>query len=161
VEQTNDMVIVVKAGYRAIGLKWEGTFAEAGAGGIRRVHEQLQGRLPEIPEPASLTHFYGLSYHAYPGSERFIHYAVVESGDSTGYVPEGMAAVEVPTMSYAKCEHTQGQNIDRSYHNVYDWIARQGYSAFRGEMTHSEIYSMDRDPYDPDPEFTIMIPIEK
>ncbi len=76
-EQTNDTIIVVKAGYRAIGLKWEGTFAEAGAGGIRRVHEQLQGRLPEIPEPASLTHFYGLSYHAYPGSERFIHYAVV------------------------------------------------------------------------------------
>jgi predicted transcriptional regulator YdeE len=161
-EQINDTIVVTKEAYRAIGLKWEGTFAEAGAGGIRRIHEQLRERMREIPQPASMTHFYGLSYQAYPGNAGFVHYAVVETTDDAGYVPEGMTAVEVPTLSYAKCEHAKGQSIDKSYRNVYEWIERQGYAAVSpGELTHCEIYSLSRDPYDPDPEFTIMIPIER
>ncbi|MFC4598262.1 GyrI-like domain-containing protein [Cohnella hongkongensis] len=159
-EQISDTVVVTKEGYRAIGLKWEGTFAEAGAGEIRRVHEKLRKRLDEIPRPASLSYFYGLSYHANPDSAGFVHYAVVETKDDTGFVPEGMVAIEVPTLSYAKCEHVKGRNIDKSYRNVYEWIERQGHALFRGDLTHCEIYSLSRDPYDPDPEFTIMIPID-
>ncbi len=160
-EQTNETIVVKKEGYRAIGLKWEGTFAEAGAGGIRRIHEKLRARLREIPEPVTLAHFYGLSYHANPGNAGFVHYAVVETTDDTGYVPGGMVAVEVPTLSYAKCEHARGQSIDKSYRNIYEWIEQQGYSVSRGELTHCELYSLSRDSYDPDPEFTIMIPVEK
>ncbi len=160
-EQHNDTVVVAKEGFRAVGLKWEGTFAEAGAGGIRRIHEKLRARMKEIPEPVSTTHFYGLSYHAYPGGEGFTHYAVIETTDGTGYVPEGMVAVEVPTLNYAKCEHAKGGSIDTSYRNIYKWIEDRGYSVFQGELTHFEIYSLSRDPYDPDPEFTIMIPIQR
>lgn len=76
-------------------------------------------------------------------------------------IPSGMVQVSVPTLTYAKCEHRKGQDIDRSYQNIYAWIEQQGFSLFKGDLTHFEEYPMNQDPHTKDPEFTIMIPISK
>ncbi|MNJ42328.1 Bacterial transcription activator, effector binding domain [compost metagenome] len=162
-EQANEAAVVTKQAFYAIGLRWEGTFAEAGEGGIREIHQELQRRQEEIPGIADSSSFYGLSYHAYPGGTGFVHYAVFEVSDSArDEVPNGMVMVEVPTMKYAKCEHRAEQDVGQSYNNIYAWIEQQGHMMLPQEgkgLTHFEIYPSRQDPYSTHPEFTIMIPI--
>jgi predicted transcriptional regulator YdeE len=157
-EQVNETNLVTKPAFLAVGLRWEGTFAEVREGGIRLVHQELRRRLQEIPHVVDPENFYGLSYHAYPGGEGFTHYAVFEVTE-LGLIPEGMLDIQVPALTYAKCEHRKGQRIDQSYTNIYAWIEQQGYSSSNGELTHFEVYPLRHDPYDQDPEFTIMIPV--
>jgi predicted transcriptional regulator YdeE len=155
--------VISKPAFTAVGLKWEGTFAEAGSGSIRAVHEKLIRLLPDIPGQTAPGLFYGLSYHAHPGAPGFIHYAVVEVEGSrlSESIPNELLCLEVPGMTYAKCEHRKGQSIDKSYQNIYLWIESQGFQLADAELTHFEIYRADHDPYGTDPEFAILIPIAK
>ncbi|WP_019637467.1 GyrI-like domain-containing protein [Paenibacillus fonticola] len=162
--QVNETVIVTKQAFSAVGLRWEGTFAEAGAGGIRVIQRELQHRCGEIRGIADPGHFYGLSYHAYPGGTGFVHYAVFEVTDADQEeVPEGMVMVHVPAMKYAKYEHRAGQNIGDSYSGIYAWIEQQQdlrtLPQEGDELTHFEIYPSNQDPDSTHPEFTIMIPV--
>lgn len=155
-EQKNEAMFMTKESFQAIGLKWEGTFAEAGAGGIRAVQKELHNRLKEIKHIVDPEKLLGLSYHVTEGG--FTHYAVVEV-ERAEDIPDGMTMVTVPTLTYAKCEHKKGQNIETSYTNMYAWIENQGYMLHKGDLTHFEEYPMQQDPYNKDPEFVIMIPV--
>ncbi|WHX48933.1 effector binding domain-containing protein [Paenibacillus woosongensis] len=161
-EQVNEALVVTKQAFSAIGLRWEGTFAEAGEGGIRAIHQELQRRRGEIRGIVDLENFYGLSYHAYPGGIGFEHCAVFEVADADEQVPEGMIKVHVPAMKYAKYEHRAEQNIGESYSSIYAWIEQQGFKLLPQEgeeLTHFEIYPSEQDPYSTSPQFTIMIPV--
>ncbi|HAG01157.1 MULTISPECIES: effector binding domain-containing protein [Paenibacillus] len=159
-QQRNEAALTTKEAFQAVGLKWEGTFADAAAGGIRAVHRQLQERLEEIPHAIHKDTMLGLSYHAFPGGEGFIHYAAVEV-EKLGKVPDGMVNVSVPTLTYAACQHSKEQAIEASYTNIYNWIKEQGYKEYSPDhLTHFEKYPMSQDPYDDHPEFVIMIPVE-
>lgn len=157
-EQKNESVLVTKQSFLAVGLKWEGTFAEAGAGGIRIVQTELQNRLDEIKHVIDSATLLGLSYHTTESG--FTHYAVVMV-DRFEDLPDGMVAITVPTLSYAKCEHKKEQNIETSYNNIYAWIEQEGYKLHNGDLTHFEKYPMKQDPFSSQPEFIIMIPIDK
>lgn len=159
-QQQNEAALTKKEAFQAVGLKWEGTFAEAGAGGIRAVQLQLQQRLDEIPYAIHKETMLGLSYHAFPGGEGFIHYAAVEV-ERVDKLPEGMVAVSVPTLTYACCEHRKEHSIEQSYNNIYAWIREQGCKEYSPDhLTHFEKYPMNQDPYGDGPEFTIMIPVQ-
>lgn len=161
VEQKNKAVLVSKEAFQAVGLKWEGTFEEAAAGGIRLIHEEMHQRLKEIRHVVNGDTLLGLSYHADSDNTGFIHYAVVEV-EKVEDVPEGMTSIFVPSLTYAKCEHRKGQSIEKSYNNIYEWIkAQELVENHVGNLTHFERYPMNQDPYDNDPEFTIMIPVVK
>lgn len=99
-EQKNETHLTSIEAFHAIGLKWEGTFAQAGAGSIRDVHKELQDRLKEIPHVVIPAKMLGLSYHAVPEGQGFIHFAAVEV-DKVEEVPAGMVTVSVPTLTYA------------------------------------------------------------
>ncbi|MGG3282053.1 GyrI-like domain-containing protein [Paenibacillus solani] len=160
IDQRNEATLTRKEAFQAVGLRWEGTFAEAGAGGIRAVHRRLQERLGEIPYAIHTDTMLGLSYHAVPGGDGFIHYAVVEVERIIDRVPDGMVTISVPDLTYAACSHRKEQSIDQSYNNIYAWIKEQGYSEYNPDhLTHFEKYPMSQDPYADDPEFTIMIPV--
>lgn len=159
-EQFTQPVIVTKPAFHAVGLKWEGTFAEAAAGGIRLVHQEIQRRFREIPHVVNPDKLLGLSYHAQPEGNGFTHYAVVEVA-KVEQIPSGMVQVSVPTLTYAKYEHRKGLEIEQSYQNIYAWIEQQGFSPLKGGLTHFEEYPMNQDPHTKAPEFTILIPILK
>jgi predicted transcriptional regulator YdeE len=74
-------------------------------------------------------------------------------------IPQGMISIRVPALTYAKCQHTKGQNIDASYLNIFAWIEKHGYQLDKQDVTHFEEYPMAQNPYSNDPEFSIMIPI--
>ncbi|MFD0715694.1 GyrI-like domain-containing protein [Paenibacillus sp. GCM10027626] len=157
-EQKNEAVLVTKEAFKAVGFKWAGTFAEAGAGGIRAVQANMQNRLKEIKHVLHPETLLGLSNHNI--EDGFTHYAVVEVSNIED-IPDGMTTISLPTLTYAKCDHQKGQNIETSYHNISAWIEEQGYKLHKGDVTHFEEYPMHQDPYSNDPEFVIMIPIEK
>jgi predicted transcriptional regulator YdeE len=155
-EQISEVSIVTKPAFQAVGLEWEGTFAEAGAGGIRVVQTEIKNRLQEIKHVLHPDILLGLSHHIQAG--RFTHYAVVEVEQAED-IPPGMLAVSFPAMTYAMCEHQRGQNIDASYTNIFAWIKQQGYELNKASITHFEEYPMAQEPYSKDPQFKIMIPV--
>ncbi|BBI36489.1 GyrI-like domain-containing protein [Cohnella abietis] len=156
--QRNESVLIEKESFNAIGLKWVGTFAEAGAGGIRVVQAEMLNRLKEISHIIHPKTLLGLSYHITEGG--FTHFAAVEV-EQVENIPEGMTAITVPKLIYASCEHKGDQNIDASYKDIYNWIEGRGFELSKGDLTHLEEYPLHQDPYTKDPEFVIMIPIEK
>ncbi|WP_337033457.1 GyrI-like domain-containing protein [Paenibacillus illinoisensis] len=159
-EQVNSSMLVRKEAATIIGLKWEGTFAEAGAGGIREVQTEFKRRLQEISDVLHPQELLGLSYHT--TDTGFVHYVAVEVGEAgASTIPSGMVKVDVPAHDYAKCSHVKGQSVEASYNRIYTWIAEQGHVASQGPLTHYEVYPMDQDPYDPEPEFTIFIPVNQ
>ncbi|WP_099159081.1 GyrI-like domain-containing protein [Virgibacillus ndiopensis] len=161
VEQTNEAKVMSKKAFHAVGLKWEGTFVEAGAGGIRKIQEQMHKRIEEVSNVLNPETLLGLSYHTQPNGKGFTHYAVVEV-ESVESIPEGMISISVPTLTYATCEHKTGQSIEQSYNNIYTWIEKEGLKENNvDDLTHFEKYPMSQDPYNKDPEFTIMIPVIK
>lgn len=134
-----------------------GTFAEAGAGGIRVMHAEMQNRLKEIRHVIRPDTLLGLSFHNIEGG--FTHYAAVEV-DKVEDIPDGMIRIALPARTYAKYEHKKGQDLDASYNTIYAWIESRGYKLHEGGLTHFEEYPMRQDPYSQDPEFVIMIPVE-
>ncbi|WP_405154390.1 GyrI-like domain-containing protein [Paenibacillus sp. FSL K6-0108] len=151
-------MLVRKEAATVIGLKWEGTFAEAGAGGIRVVQTEFKRRLHEISDVLHPQELLGLSFHM--TDTGFIHYVAVEVGErGAEAIPTGMVKVDVPACDYAKCSHVKGQLVEVSYNRIYAWIEDQGHTVADGPLTHYEVYPMDQDPYDPEPEFTIFIPV--
>lgn len=54
--------LVKKDCFLAVGLPWEGTFADADAGEIRKVLKELHQRANEIEYPSSTEEIIGLSY---------------------------------------------------------------------------------------------------
>lgn len=156
-EQKNECMLVTKESFQAVGLKWSGTFAEAGAGGIRLVQAEMKRRINEIKHVVNPHILLGLSCHM--TKDAFTHYSAVEV-EHMEDIPDGMISISPPTLTYAKCEHRRGQSIEASYNNIYAWIEDKGYRLYKGDITHYEEYSIDRDPHAEDPEFVIMIPIE-
>ena len=62
-KQSQSVELIRKEAATMIGLKWEGTFAEAGAGGIRKVQTEFKRRLHEIRNVIRRDELLGLSYH--------------------------------------------------------------------------------------------------
>ncbi|WP_433944452.1 GyrI-like domain-containing protein [Paenibacillus sp. SN-8-1] len=155
---SHEITIVEKPAFQAVGIKWEGTFAEAGAGGIRKVIQELQDRLHEIQHVSDPSTLLGLSYQVTESG--FIHYSAMQVSGADD-IPEGMVSITVPALSYARLEHRKGQNIDKSYERIFAWIEEQGYKKAPGDLTHCEEYPVDQDPHTEEPEFNILIPILK
>ncbi|GMK43697.1 GyrI-like domain-containing protein [Paenibacillus glycanilyticus] len=156
-DQVFEAILVSKPSFQAVGIRWEGTFEEAGEGGIRAVQTEVIRRLAEIRHVVHPDILLGLSYHH--EGDSFIHYAALEV-ERVEDVPEGMDSVTVPALTYAMTEHKKEDNIDSSYTNIFAWIEKQGYPLHKGDVTHFEKYPMAQDPYAKNPEFTIMIPVD-
>lgn len=150
--------LVKKDCFLAVGLPWEGTFADADAGEIRKVLKELHQRANEIEYPSSTEEIIGLSYRKSSEGDRFRHYSLVEV-EKVINIPDGMVALQVPAMKLVKATHHKDEDVASTYQNVYRWIEQQGYKAASVEYTHMEIYPFDRSAYEGTPEFTILIPI--
>ena len=90
-EQVNSVFeLVHKEASVVVGLKWEGTFAEAGAGGIRVIQSEFKRRLNEIQHVLHPDELLGLSYHM--TETGFTHYVGVEVDAATQELPGGNGA---------------------------------------------------------------------
>nr|AAQ83582.1 BH2119-like protein [Cytobacillus firmus] len=156
--------ILTLAAYRAIGLKWEGAFSEI-VPDLKNVIQQMEGRADELEHRINPNVQLGLSYHTIENG--FAHYAVYEVSEEQE-IPDGMIEIRVPEWTYVKTTHNKGEDIQKTYQDLLQWLFDSDYTVFREDgvdyydpympIKH-EHYPVDRDPNDP--HFDIYIPIVK
>ncbi|NHM33990.1 GyrI-like domain-containing protein [Neobacillus terrae] len=156
--------ILTLPAYRAVGLKWEGTFSEI-VPILKNVIQQSEDRADELEYKVKPSVQLGLSYHVVENG--FAHYAVYEVSEEQD-IPDGMIEIRVPEWTYVKTTHNKGKDIQKTYTDLHQWLFDSDYTAFREAgvayydpympIKH-EYYPVDRDPNDP--HFDIYIPIVK
>ncbi len=156
--------IITLPGYRAVGLRWEGTFSEI-VPNLTNVIRQIEERANDLDDKLNPHVQLGLSYHVIENG--FVHYAVYEVSDSQE-IPDGMIEIKVPQLTYVKTTHHKGEEIQKTYTDLHEWLFDGDYTAFRepGVVYYDpympikhEHYPVERDPNDP--HFDIYIPIVK
>lgn len=154
--------IITLPGYRAIGLKWEGTFSEI-VPNLKNVIRQMEERAIELDYKLNPHVQLGLSYHVIENG--FVHYAAYEVNDHQE-IPDGMIEIKIPQLTYVKTTHHKGEDIQKTYMDLHEWLLDSDYSAFMEAGVHyydpympikHERYPVDRD--HSDPHFDIYIPI--
>ncbi|MEH7387681.1 GyrI-like domain-containing protein [Bacillus sp. JJ1521] len=156
--------IITLPSYRAVGLKWEGTFSEI-VPNLKNVIRQIEERANELEYKVNPNVQLGLSYHVIENG--FVHYAVYEVSEEQE-IPNGMIEIRVPELTYLKTTHKKGEDIQETYTDLHKWLFDSDYTAFREvgvdyydpymPIKH-EHNPVDSDPSDP--HFDIFIPIVK
>lgn len=149
---------VQKEAFEIVGVKWQGTYEQAGTGEIRHMMSQFRERVNEIPNAVDTGHLLGISVHDFSGG--FTYYIGLAVKQVT-QVPEGMTSLTVPAQLYATLIHPTGEEVFQSYQAVETWIQQQGYQAVTYPITHLEVYPASYQPLTDQPEFTIHIPIKE
>jgi predicted transcriptional regulator YdeE len=148
--------------YRAVGLKWDGTWTEISD--LKEVIHSMGERMGELQYAVNPDIQLGLSYHSRP--DGFVHYSVYEVIEEQK-LPVGMIEIKVPEMTYLRTQHKKGENIGQTYQNISQWMNESDYKPFEEPnikyydelpIKH-EKYPHDRDLNDP--HFEILIPIVK
>ncbi|WP_286925381.1 MULTISPECIES: GyrI-like domain-containing protein [Lysinibacillus] len=156
--------IITLPAYRAVGLKWEGTFSEI-VPHLKNVIQQAQDRADELENRVNPTIQLGLSYLVMDNG--FAYYAVYEVSEEQE-IPEGMIEISVPEWTYVKTTHQKGKDIQKSYTDLHQWLFESDYTVFREAGVEyydpympikHEHHPVDQDPNDP--HFDIYIPIVK
>jgi predicted transcriptional regulator YdeE len=146
--------------YRAVGLKWEGTYFELPS--LKQVIHEMSTRVTELKGVKHQDIQLGLSYHW--RHDGFVHYSVYEVEEDQ-VIPAGMTEIKVPAMSYLKVHHPKGKNIGDTYTEIYQWFKDSDYTPYRENdvdyydelpIKH-ERYPRDRDINNP--HFEIFIPL--
>ncbi|WP_205825396.1 GyrI-like domain-containing protein [Bacillus sp. RO1] len=147
--------------YRAMGLKWEGSYAEVPK--LRELIIQMSNRVNELSYVKNPGTQLGLSYHL--RSDGFIHYSGFEVDEKQELLPR-MVEITVPEMSYLKVAHPKGKDLGVTYTEIYQWFKECDYKPLKEKgieyyddlpIKH-ERYPVDRNLEDP--HFEILIPIE-
>ncbi|UFT99578.1 GyrI-like domain-containing protein [Radiobacillus kanasensis] len=152
--------IMVKPGYRALGLKWDGAYSEIPS--LKETISKVFSRRKELEHAVEPDVQLGLSYHLRP--DGFVHYSVYEVSEEQS-IPEGMVEIRVPEMTYLITHHEKGQDIGQTYMGIAEWLKESDYKPFQESdkeyfdslpIKH-ERYPDDRDLTDP--HFDILIPV--
>jgi predicted transcriptional regulator YdeE len=149
--------IIQKAGFKALGLKWQGTFEEASKGGIQKLFPELKTVSEGIENKVDPGLVIGLSYHNLSGG---LTYYLCHEVNEIGEIRYGLEIVEVPSYTYAVLEH-EGPNIMESYQLLYSWIEQQGCSLDQQILQHLEEYSAEYEPHEDSVKLNIYIPIKQ
>ncbi|MFD1018355.1 GyrI-like domain-containing protein [Thalassobacillus hwangdonensis] len=160
--ESQDWKIAEIPGYRALGYKWEGSYAEVGS--LKEVIYRMSDRVNELDFAVNPETQLGLSYHLRP--DGFVHYSAYEVTEDQ-HVPEDMVEFFVPRMTYLTVQHQKGQNIGQTYESIFLWMGENGYKPYvhvDGKVFDKLPVKHERYPHNrdlEDPHFEILIPIEK
>ncbi|CAH0234227.1 hypothetical protein SRABI96_02756 [Peribacillus sp. Bi96] len=156
--------IIKKPAFNAVGYKWQGTFEEAGKGGIHALHVQMKENARFVQPIIDPDVLLGINHHNIPGG--FTHYIAVEV--SAGHpVLDCMESLNITERWYARHTHERGEDITSTYEMISDRIRECGYRPLKEENMEVydqlpiklELYKIDLIGSE-DPEFEILIPIE-
>lgn len=141
--------IVTLPAFRAVGLKWEGTYAEINPH-LRNTINEMQTRADELEEKLEPNVLLGLSYHVI--ADGFAHYSMFKVSDRQK-IPEGMLELEVPEWTYVKTTHPSGEDPTQTYIKLLRWLTENNYTPLKelgveyyGEMLpiKHEYYPLDQ-----------------
>lgn len=129
--------IVTKGEFVAVGLKWEGTYEEAAAGGIGALQDRMADRVGELAAVVHPETLLGISYVREDGFTLYLCFEVA----GTNEVPEGMHRITVPAQTYASVRKTKEQSVDVAYRCIHQFMERDGCKRAAGSEMNIEAYS--------------------
>jgi predicted transcriptional regulator YdeE/catechol 2,3-dioxygenase-like lactoylglutathione lyase family enzyme len=124
--------------FRAIGLRWEGTWEQAAAGEIRGMSAEFLRRVGEIPHRVTPDTYVGVSYHR---KEGFTYHLCVEVS-SVETIPEGMVAIDVPANTYATLRQRPGETVEAAYERMHQYLREHGLRERPGQLSILERYPL-------------------
>ena len=148
--------IVNKEAFKAVGVKWIGTFEQAAKGEIKDFHKKFLNSKNQIKSAVNPENIIGLSYHI--TEQGFTYYLALEVEEGTA-IPDGMEMISVPACTFATTEY-KGAAVHEAYTALYTWIKEHGYTLGHGDLEHLEEYPGSFDPVTDVPELKIHIPIK-
>ncbi|UYZ23750.1 GyrI-like domain-containing protein [Mesobacillus jeotgali] len=148
--------VVNKEAFKAIGVKWVGTFEQAAKGEIKVFHKNFLNSKKQINNAVNPENILGLSYHITDNGFTYYLALEVEEGTTT---PEGMEFISVPACTFATTEY-KGATVHEAYTALYTWIKQNGYNLSQSDLEHLEEYPGSFDPVIDVPELKINIPIK-
>lgn len=147
--------VVNKKPFKAVGVKWFGTFEQAAKGEIKIFHKEFLKRKTEINNAVNPENIIGISYHITENG--FTYYLALEVENGTS-IPEEMELITVPASRFASIEY-KGKEVHEAYTFLYTWIKENGYTLTQNGLEHFEEYPGSFDPVNDVPELKIHIPI--
>jgi predicted transcriptional regulator YdeE len=147
--------VVKKETFKAVGVKWIGTFEQAARGEIKTFHHEFLERKNQIKNAIEPENILGLSYHN--TEHGFTYYLALEVKD-TQSIPEEMEFITVPAYTFASLEY-KGSAVHEAYTSLYTWVKEKGYTLIQNDLEHLEEYPGSFDPLKDAPELKIHIPI--
>lgn len=151
-----EISIVTKKAFQAVGLPWKGTYAQAGAGELRHVLADLKQRYADIAHNAQPDVILGISDEHHEEGFSYLFGALVQE---ISELPDGMVSRTYPAQTYVSAHVQKGTNSGQAHGDLLNWIEENGYQHKQDVFTYLGLYSVHSDPFDSDPELTIMIPI--
>ena len=145
-----------KEAFKAIGVKWVGTFEQAAKGEIKVFHKNFLNSKKQINNAVNPENIIGLSYHITENG--FTYYLALEVEEGTA-IPEGMEFISVTACTFATTEY-KGAAVHEAYTALYTWIKQNGYNLRQSDLEHLEEYPGSFDPVTDVPELKINIPIK-
>lgn len=134
-EHADAGIVVSRGGFRAVGIRWEGTFDEAGQGAIRPLQARMIGRIGEVSgaiEPDTLVCV------SFTREDGFVHYIAVQVGEDAP-VPEGMHAFSLDAADYLYVRKSESDAVEDVYARAFSLMAEGGFGHDRG--IHVELHS--------------------
>ncbi|CAM3727041.1 GyrI-like domain-containing protein [Mesobacillus thioparans] len=147
--------MVYKEAFKAVGVKWVGTFEQAARGEIKNFHHEFLKRKNEVKHAVDAENIIGLSYHI--TEKGFTYYLALEVED-TQSIPDGMELITVSAHTFASLGY-KGSAVHEAYTSLYTWVKQNGYTLKHGDLEHLEEYPGSFDPLTDVPELKIHIPI--
>ncbi len=147
--------LVNKEAFKAVGVKWTGTFEQAARGEIKNFHHEFLNRRNEVKHAVDAENIIGLSYHI--TEHGFTYYLALEVEDRQS-IPDGMELITVPAHTFASLDY-KGSAVHEAYTSLYTWVKQNEYTLKQGELEHLEEYPGSFDPLTDVPELKIHIPI--
>lgn len=132
----NGGTFVTKGEFMAVGLKWEGTYEEAAAGGIGTLQDLMADRIGELSNVIHPETLLGISYVRKDGFTLYLCFEVAEAGE----VPEGMHRITVPSNTYAHVRKTKEQSVDAAYSSIHRFMECEGCTRSPGSEMNIEAY---------------------
>ena len=131
--------IVNKKGFKAIGVKWSGTFEQAAKGEIKNLLEEFRSKSISIKNAVNTDTILGLKYHNIENG--FTIYLVIEV-ENYDEVPETMEVISVPAYTFVTTTYT-GNDKHSEYMKLYNWIEDNGFKLNQQVLEHLEEYLID------------------
>ncbi|MBT2680111.1 GyrI-like domain-containing protein [Bacillus sp. ISL-35] len=147
--------VVNKETFKAVGVKWIGTYEQAARGEIKVFHHEFLKRRNEIKHAVEPDNIFGLSYHN--TKDGFTYYLALEVEDAQS-IPEDMELITVPAYTFASLDY-KGSAVHEAYTRLYTWVKQNEYTLKQSDLEHLEEYPGSFDPLTGVPELKIHIPI--
>ena len=152
---SHDIALSERPAHRLAGRFWEGSHAEAAAGAIHPLIEEMKQASAVRPGPWK-SPIVGISWNDRPDGFRYFVGIAIEDDEAP---QAGLEMLDLPEMTFASSWHgAEDGGVAGHYGRMFEWIADEGLKWDVSRFHHREEYPSDYDVSGP-PVLRLLVPV--